>query len=198
MTLRRLWMSRAVPCVRPWQSCTSGVRGDSREGRLVHHDGCRCQRRANGSINPNDGLDSVIENVIDLTAACPPGDLRVVAAARVAAERLGSYVSTSGYHPLGLPELRRELAGEFTARGLETEPEQIIVTSGAVAAMALVAHTLISAGQTVLVENPGYPHLVSALRLAGGHVVGLPVDNDGVAMDALRPRCGSIGSPWWR
>ena len=55
------------------------------------------------------------------------------------------------------PSLRERLADRFTARGLSTLPEQILITSGALQAVRLALSLYVGAGDRVLVEQPGYP-----------------------------------------
>ena len=42
-----------------------------------------------------------------------------------------------GYHPLGLPDLREAIAARYRERGLPTTADEVMVTSGALAAIAL-------------------------------------------------------------
>ncbi|MYW72598.1 PLP-dependent aminotransferase family protein, partial [Pseudonocardia sp. SID8383] len=48
------------------------------------------------------------------------------------------------------------------------------------------------AGATVAVEEPGYPRAVSALRAAGLRVLGVPVDDDGLVVDAVPAGCAAV------
>lgn len=68
---------------------------------------------------------------------------------------------------------------------MATDPEQVLVTSGAIAAIAATAQALVGAGDRALVESPVYPNAVSALRRAGARVVTAPVDPDGWDLDAF-------------
>lgn len=112
---------------------------------------------------------------IDLTCAAPPAPPGVASAYTVALERLPALLSGTGYHPMGLPELREVIASRFTARGLPTTVDQILVTSGALAGLAIVARTFTGAGDRVLLESPTYPNAVASLRGAGPELVGIPV-----------------------
>ena len=64
-------------------------------------------------------------------------------------------------HDLG-PQHRRAgrevLAQRYSESGLPTDPDQIVVTSGAMGAISLLARTLIAPGQRVVVEGVSYPH----------------------------------------
>jgi len=74
--------------------------------------------------------------------------------------------------------LRQALADRYTARGLPTDPDQIMVTIGAQHAIALVSRTLLSRGDRALIEAPTYPHAYEALREAGARLVPVSVSTD--------------------
>ena len=86
-----------------------------------------------------------------------------------------SLLATSGYLPDGLPVLRELVAQHYADRGLPTHPGQIIVTNGAMGAISLLARTLLSPGDRVLVEGSSYPHAHDAFVAAGGRLSPLPV-----------------------
>jgi DNA-binding transcriptional MocR family regulator len=60
-------------------------------------------------------------------------------------------------------ELREAVAAGYTARGVPTSPEQILITSGTQHALDLVLRLSVPAGATVLVESPTYPNALAAL-----------------------------------
>nr|WP_245900309.1 PLP-dependent aminotransferase family protein [Geodermatophilus normandii] len=81
-----------------------------------------------------------------------------------------------GYAPSGLPELRAAVADRYTARGLPTDPEQVVVTAGTGDATALVLETLLQPGDRVLVEHPTYPGALAMVTAAGARCVPVAVD----------------------
>ena len=90
---------------------------------------------------------------------------------------------------LGTPQLRTALANWVArSRGVAATPEDIVVTSGAAHAIDLVARVLADPGAVVAVEEPGYPPVVSLLRSQGLRVVGVPVDDHGIVVEAIPPR----------
>ena len=117
---------------------------------------------------------------------CEP-DARTVVALRssfAAALRTRAF----GYAgPVGDEELRRALAERLrAARGVARSPDQIVVTSGAQQAIDICARLLLSPGDRVVVEDPGYASARAVFEAAGATVLGLPVDGDGLDIDALR------------
>lgn len=132
---------------------------------------------------------------LDLSRASMPPTPYLVDAARAAVERLPGVLGESGFDPFGRDELREALADRYTARGLPTSPDQILVTLGAQHAMSLVARTVLRRGDRVLIENPTYPHAIDAFTAVGGRLVGVPVDaGDGWDMVALEQAI-TRGSP---
>jgi len=58
----------------------------------------------------------------------------------------------------GLPELREAISGFYQERYGETvSPEQIVITSGASAALLLALGTILDPGDEVILADPGYP-----------------------------------------
>ncbi|HEY5878086.1 MAG TPA: PLP-dependent aminotransferase family protein, partial [Nakamurella sp.] len=102
--------------------------------------------------------------VIDLTTACLPAPSALTGAVAQAAELLPRHLASDGYLPFGLPELRDVIAARYTAAGVPTTAEQILVTSGAQHAFTLVLDTLSGPGDRVVIECPTYPVALDAVR----------------------------------
>ena len=124
--------------------------------------------------------------IIDLLGAYLLGTSGLPAAAlqEVDAE-VTSLSHTSGYAPLGYPPLREAIARHMTARGLPTQPHQVLVTAGAQQAIHLGAWLYIQRGDRVLVENPTYPGALDVFTALGARVTGVPTRRNGVALDRL-------------
>ena len=112
---------------------------------------------------------------IDLTRAALPSAPEVLEATRQAVADLPAHLSGVGYDLVGIPELRTAIALRYTARGLPTRPDEVLVTLGAQHAVALLCRALTSPGDRVLVDSPGYPHALDAVRAVGGRPVAVPV-----------------------
>ncbi len=98
----------------------------------------------------------------------------------------------SGYGPvLGHPPLREAIAGYVAAaRGARCTADQIVVTSGAQQGLDLVARVLVNRGDTVWLEDPGYPAARGVLVAAGARLVPIGLDAEG-----LRPGPGELAAP---
>jgi GntR family transcriptional regulator/MocR family aminotransferase len=88
--------------------------------------------------------------------------------------------------PAGTAELRGALARWIArSRGVTATENDVIVTSGSGHGIDLVARVLLNPGDLVAVEEPGYPPVAKLLRSQGLTVVGVPVDRDGIIVDAI-------------
>ena len=90
------------------------------------------------------------------------------------------YGATEGYQPL------REGISRFMAgKGATVTPEGLIVTTGSQQALDLIGKAMISPGDKVIVEAPTFLATIQCFRLYGAHIIGAPVDADGVDVDRL-------------
>jgi aspartate aminotransferase len=79
---------------------------------------------------------------------------------------------------LGIPELRSAICGKLKREnGLNYEPSQVIVTSGASEALHLVMQALADPGDPVLVADPGFVSYAALATLAGGVPLGVRLDD---------------------
>lgn len=113
--------------------------------------------------------------VVDLTKASLPATRLLPEVLDLAVADLRGALGSTGYETYGALELRRRIADRYTARGLPTSPEEVLVTSGAQSAISLAARVLIDRGDRVHAESPSYPNAFDALRLAGARLVTSPV-----------------------
>jgi aspartate/methionine/tyrosine aminotransferase len=107
---------------------------------------------------------------------------------------------------LGLPELRKAIAGYCTRlHGIDIGDDRICVTSAGVNGLALVSQALVDSGDRVVIVTPVWPNLTSQPAIMGGEVVRLALEcRDGVwsldlqkLLDAARPgtRMVLVNSP---
>ena len=75
------------------------------------------------------------------------------------------------------------------ARGVDCTPAQVIVVTGAQAALDLAARMLLDPGDRAWIEEPGYPGARAALIAAGAHLEPVPVDQDGLDVAAGQASC---------
>ena len=105
--------------------------------------------------------------------------------ARQSLQAVSFYQHVQGYGPL-----RQAIATHIgMTRGVHCSPEQIILTTGAQGALDLVARVLLDPGDPAWVEDPGYSGARGALLAAGAQLVAVPVDEEGLDVDAGRQLC---------
>jgi 2-aminoadipate transaminase len=98
----------------------------------------------------------------------------------------GAYGRTLQYSTTeGDPALRAAIAARLGARGLATEADDVLITSGSQQALTLIAAVLVEPGDTVLVEEPSYLAALQCFQMAGARVVPVPCDDDGLDPDAV-------------
>jgi GntR family transcriptional regulator/MocR family aminotransferase len=100
-------------------------------------------------------------------------------------------VSMRGYqHPAGYAPLRRAIASYLaTARGVHCTAEQVVVVNGSQQGIALTAQVLLNPGDAVWMEDPGYPGAKGALLGAGARLMPVPIDAEGLEVEAGKARC---------
>ena len=86
---------------------------------------------------------------------------------------------------LGSPALRELLAARARLAGCEVGPEHFMLTNGSAGAIDAVCCALVQPGDVVLCEAPTFTGTVRTFRGHGAEVVGVPMDTDGVDIEAL-------------
>ena len=124
-----------------------------------------------GAITPADGG----EQQYDLGAAALPAPAEMTEAVEAAMHALPAHLGGHGYTSLGVPALRELLAQHYTARGLPTDPDQVLVMGGTLQALALVLRAFVSPGDRILVEHPTYPNALEAIRQLPARAVPVPL-----------------------
>ncbi|MEW1753336.1 PLP-dependent aminotransferase family protein [Streptomyces angustmyceticus] len=85
----------------------------------------------------------------------------------------------------GDPALRAAVAARATARGLPTEADDLLVTTGSQQGLTLLATALLEPGDVVLVEDPCYLAALQIFSFTGARVVPVPTDDEGLDPAAL-------------
>jgi 2-aminoadipate transaminase len=112
----------------------------------------------------------------------------LMAAATAVLRREGRTLSTYGLSsgPQGYRPLRDFLASKLkAAAGIACTADDILITSGSLQALDLINATLLQRGDTVIIEEDCYQGSINRLTRLGVTVIGIPLDRDGMRMDAL-------------
>ncbi|MEP7057118.1 MAG: PLP-dependent aminotransferase family protein [Caldimonas sp.] len=87
--------------------------------------------------------------------------------------------------PHGHLALRMLIAESLTERQIAVGADGVLLTQGSSQALDLAARRLVRPGDTVLVDDPGYPNLMFMLRFLGARLVGVPRVPAGYDLAAL-------------
>lgn len=120
-------------------------------------------------------------------ADCVPVD-EFIAAAKSVLTREGHTLATYGLSsgPQGYKPLRNFLAQSIGGRtGMTVSEDDVLIVSGSLQALDLVNDVLLSAGDTVIVEEATYQGSLQRLARLGVRYIGAPLDDGGIRMDAL-------------
>jgi 2-aminoadipate transaminase len=158
----------------PWEALFADERGEEGLSRL---------------------MPEVPPGAIAFTAARPPDDSFPVDefrrcandALRREGRRILQFGSTDGYEPL-----RRVLLDMLRSEGLNVRAEQLLITDGCQQAIDLVCKAFLRPGDSVALENPGYPGAIAILASARVRTLAVGVETDpgrtghvGLDVDAL-------------
>ncbi|WP_234418565.1 aminotransferase-like domain-containing protein [Dongshaea marina] len=93
---------------------------------------------------------------------------------------------TSSSHPFGDELLREEIAKHlFEWRGIQSSKEQIVITAGSQDALELVFVSLLSRGDHIGLEDPGYLGLRDFSKHLELKMTWLPVRHQGAELPSL-------------
>ena len=94
-------------------------------------------------------------------------------------------LALTGYDQLGLPALREAIAARYTARGLPTRADEVMVVNGAVSGFALILRMMTGPGDRVVVDHPTYPLAIAAIQGAQCRPVGVSLPETGWDTDGF-------------
>jgi 2-aminoadipate transaminase len=105
-------------------------------------------------------------------------------AARLIAEDPGVALQYSATE--GLAGIREYLSGRLAAQeGRAPDTGELMITSGGIDCMELLAKSYVDPGDVVVVESPTYLGAIMAFRGYEADVRGVPVDDDGMRVEVL-------------
>lgn len=122
---------------------------------------------------------------------------RLLEASTAVLTREGATLATYGLNsgPLGYRPLREFLVGKLKRdAGITCTADEILITSGSLQGLDLVNSLLLSPGDTVLIEQECYQGSITRLVRRGINVIGIPLDNDGMRVDAVASALADLKS----
>ncbi|MBX9632630.1 MAG: pyridoxal phosphate-dependent aminotransferase [Burkholderiales bacterium] len=122
-------------------------------------------------------LEAAGRSIVNMAIGEPDGPIAdPIAEAGIRAIRAGLVRYTGG---LGIPELRRALAGWYQSRyGVAVPTSRIAVMPGSSGALLVAMGVLVDPGDEVLMADPSYPANRHFVRTVNGRAVCIPVGAD--------------------
>jgi GntR family transcriptional regulator/MocR family aminotransferase len=166
-------------------------------GTFVSADARPARRRAapGGEVRPRplwDALPPAVPDAprleLDLSVGGPDTTLFPLPVWRrlVSATLRPSLQAAPAYDGSGHPALQSQIARYLgVSRSVVADGSDVLLTNGAQQALDVTARVLVSPGDTVAVEDPGYTAAVRLFASHGARVRGVPVDEEGLVVDAV-------------
>ncbi len=158
--------------------------------RLLTHHGVITTARRNGTTVRAARADmsgrfwkvpaSTVNGTLDLSTGTPDTELLPSLAPIIS--RLPTDITITSY-------IDRPVLAELEASLHERWPftaEAITVLDGALDALDRLITATVAFGDTVVVEDPTFPPILDMLERAGVNICGVPMDGEGIGLDALR------------
>ncbi|MCE9681302.1 PLP-dependent aminotransferase family protein [Halomonas alkalisoli] len=89
----------------------------------------------------------------------------------------------------GIPAHREQLAAWMTNLGMPVEAEALLITQGGQHGISLALQALTRPGERIAADVLTYPGLIDAAQQSHLKVMGVPMDDEGMDMDALARLC---------
>jgi 2-aminoadipate transaminase len=122
----------------------------------------------------NDPVQIPIEGLIEATASV----------LRREGSKLAMYNLAQG--PQGFVGLREFVADKLNRhRGIAATRDDVLITTGSGQGIDIVSRLFINPGDTVILEEFCYAGAINRFKRIGANIVGVPLDEDGMRMDAL-------------
>lgn len=85
----------------------------------------------------------------------------------------------------GYPPLRDWIVGYLKSHGIDTAPEQVLITSGAQQALDFLGRALINPGDAVVMSSPSYLGAIQVFGTYQPKFISVPMDDEGVLLNDL-------------
>lgn len=166
-----------------WSLFASGVH--SNWSKFILQGSHRPNQRMIQDINHHEFVPGIIRlGTGELSPDIYPKEMQ-----REVLESVASHVDSLNYEePKGLLPLRQEICKYLGRWGIEADPDQVVIVSGALQALQLIALSIMPSGSDVLVENPSYIQSLNIFQSAGMNLKPFPV---GGGIEAITERASS-------
>ncbi|OMP66979.1 aminotransferase-like domain-containing protein [Domibacillus epiphyticus] len=95
--------------------------------------------------------------------------------------RLSGNINSLGYEErTGYEPLREAVAGYMTRQGTPVSPSSILIVSGAMQGLQLIASGLLEHGSSIFLEEPSYLYSIQTFQSRGMSLAGIAMDKEGL------------------
>jgi 2-aminoadipate transaminase len=94
----------------------------------------------------------------------------------------------------GLPTLLESLSDWLDKKGLPVKTNRLIITTGSLQAINILAKAFLDPGDDVLVESPSFIGALSAFRSYQANLITVPLNKDGMDIDILKQKLESTST----
>jgi 2-aminoadipate transaminase len=140
------------------------------------------------AIRKTGALAARMPDLISFAAGAPAADMFPWTALQsLTGELLESRDSTTlQYGPTrGYAPLVKTLLGTLGERGIASDPDQIVITTGSQSGLDLAGRVLLNPGDAVVVELPTYSGAIAAFHNLQASLIGVPQDAEGISLSHL-------------
>lgn len=135
-------------------------------------------------------INRLDDDLIGFRLGLPPLDVFPVNQWKKLLNTYWRHIKSSGLSyskSTGQVELKKSICNYLNiSRNVKCTPQQIVITSGSLQSLYLIANTLINKNDTVILENPVFPNVHSVFRSSQANLVSLNIDNEGINLDETR------------
>ncbi|SFZ95123.1 GntR family transcriptional regulator / MocR family aminotransferase [Flaviramulus basaltis] len=86
----------------------------------------------------------------------------------------------------GQKELKKSISNYLNiSRNVKCDPEQIVIVSGSLQSLYLIASTIINSGDAVVLENPLFPNVHSVFKSSEAKLIPIDLDDEGISIKVL-------------
>jgi GntR family transcriptional regulator/MocR family aminotransferase len=134
-------------------------------------------------------INSLPNNNLAFRPGLPPIDVFPINQWKKLINTYWRHVKSSGLsysQSSGLNELKKSIANYLNvSRNVKCNPEQIVIVSGSLQSLYLIANTLINEGDKVVLENPVFPNVHSVFKSSQAELIPIELDEEGISIDML-------------
>ncbi|WP_404358869.1 PLP-dependent aminotransferase family protein [Cytobacillus firmus] len=145
-------------------------------------------KKALQNTPPGEWIPEIPDDCIRLHCGYPAPDLVPVNEVKAAVDSLLEEEQDLPLQYIGSPKilkLKEQVLKRLKERGISVAENELLITSGACQAIDLIARILLDEETVIAIESPTYMEALEIFQNYTKHIIGIPVDKDGLQTVAL-------------